>query len=217
MVLPVSLRAAETLQVLMHEDVAGHLLRTREVTLHQDGRVMEETYDFITGPTHQVRYLPSLSKAVLKQLATDLQQSGFFELPSRVPRRDRIIPDAPFQRLEIILGSREHVVTWDPSEEGASEADVASFTKAWKALTKVLRLSPLRSLEAGESIMIEPLPQGKPLPKSATSALEPPSAQASDTLALTFTAWAEAAQLKTLGASTHLRKLARLGVHARET
>jgi hypothetical protein len=68
------------------EDKAGYRLKTRELDIFADGRVVEETNDFkVDPPAYQKRNRRRLSSRQLRRIVAVLDRLRVCDLPERVP------------------------------------------------------------------------------------------------------------------------------------
>ena len=132
--------------VTLYEDSAGHLLRTREVKIYRSGRVVEETYNFLStsGPseTHRIKKLKRLTKPQLTRVVASLSENGFESLPTVLDLAKGIVPDAPHRRITAYEGGREHSVQWNNFNDDPSSRETIRFTAIFIEISLMVAPAP---------------------------------------------------------------------------
>jgi hypothetical protein len=135
--------------ITWREDSAGHLLKTRELSITRAGIVSEERYNFVgTGPTYVKSRRLRLSGQQVQQLRNAILAADFRTLPEFLsseapggpPGAIRIAPDAPERFIAVVdadSGQRHAVRSFDLAEE-LNTSEELRFRVLWHEIPKIV-------------------------------------------------------------------------------
>ena len=125
--------------VSLRQDQSGLGVRTWELMLNEDGKIVEVQYNIYAKDPAQFetsKEIRRVSQEQARQLA-----SNAAELIAKLPEdvEDRIVVDPETMAIRIRVGERKLFAGWSLYESTPPSEDTRAFQRAWHAIEALLR------------------------------------------------------------------------------